>query len=54
MNVTVGATSKAEAKEKANNVFSNLLDTCGHAPYSVDLELDEDSCKKIEVEDEDE
>lgn len=50
MTVTLEADSESAAKEEADNILHNLVNTCGHAPYSVDLDLDKDSCKEVENE----
>lgn len=52
MTVTLSVASEFAAKELSDNVLSNLRDTCGHAPYSVELDLDKDSCEEVEFEDE--
>jgi len=52
MTVTLGAKSEFAAKELADSVLDNLKDMCGHAPYSVTLDLDKNSCKEVEIEDE--
>jgi len=55
MTITLEAASEFAAKEKSEAVLNNLRDTAGHAPYSVELALDQDSCEEVELEeDEDE
>lgn len=52
MTITLDADSEFAAKELSDNVLNNLRDTCGHAPYSVELDLDKNSCEEVEIEDE--
>jgi len=51
MTVTLEADSEFAAKEKSDVVLNNLKEVCGHAPYSVSLDLNKNSCEEVEVED---
>ena len=51
--LTLNADSEDEAKDRADNVMQNLKEMTGHAPFSCELDL-EDDCTEVEYLDEDE
>ena len=50
--LVLNAKSKAEAKRRALESLDNLKEMIGYAPFEVELTLDENSCEKVEYEDE--
>lgn len=51
--MTIEANSEAEAKENAEISLQNFKSITGHAPFSVELDLDTETCEQVEDEDDD-
>lgn len=52
LSLVLDAKSKAEAKVRAKESLDNLKGMIGYAPFEVELTLDENSCEKVEYEEE--
>lgn len=52
--MTIDASSKEEAKERAQSALQNLSEMAGYSPYGCELELIKNSCAELEFDEEDE
>jgi hypothetical protein len=52
LNLIVGAESKAEGKQIAENAYDNLCEMMGYSPFSATLEMEEGDGEEVELEEE--